>query len=190
MAESDVPPHLAHGDGRVGELVPAQVETKFGATCELVPLAGSVITFDRLTGASGTPFTSYEEDGFTVTSTVRAWQVMAGYGRPAPAIIFLRQAPEPDADGEVQVTSGAGLFVFGSVDLYSSVTTIPYVITGVRKSSPAFVLTGKIPNTFGNFKPVSNPEAVQIDTLVIRLTNPATPCCGNPMGIDNIAIKR
>ena len=180
---------MAHGDGRVDELVPGQIATKFGAACEFVPLATFVITFDQLTAANGTPFTSYDEGGFTVTSTLHAWEVM-GYGHPGPAIVFFRRAPEADVDGEVQVTSGAGLFVFSSVDLYSSVTTIPYVITGVRKSSPAFVLTGKVPNTFGNFKPVSNPEGVQIDTLVIRLTNPVTPGFGNPMGIDNIAIKR
>ena len=61
--------------------------------------------------------------------TLRSWllvSVLFGAAARADA------APEPDVDGEVQVTSGAGLFVFSSVDLYSSVTTIPYVITGVR----------------------------------------------------------
>jgi hypothetical protein len=29
-----------------------------------------------------------------------------------------------------------------------------------------------------------------IDTLLIRLTNPAAACCGNPVGIDNIIVVR
>ncbi len=45
------------------------------------------------------------------------------------------------------------------------------------------------PNTFGNFATVSNPNAdAQIDTLVIRLLNPAAACCPNPTGLDNIVV--
>jgi hypothetical protein len=32
------------------------------------------------------------------------------------------------------------------------------------------------------------PSAV-IDTLMIRLTNAAAPCCNNPMGLDNVVLK-
>jgi len=33
-----------------------------------------------------------------------------------------------------------------------------------------------------------HPTAI-IDTLTITLTNPAAPCCENPMGLDNIVLS-
>jgi len=48
-----------------------------------------------------------------------------------------------------------------------------------------------LPNTFGNFATVVNPQAADvIDTLVRRLSNPAAICCANPMGVDNIVVTR
>jgi hypothetical protein len=54
-----------------------------------------------------------------------------------------------------------------------------------------FVLADTLPNTFGNFRNVVNPNATdRIDALSIVLTNTAAPCCRNPMGLDNIALTR
>jgi hypothetical protein len=186
--ESDAP----HGawDGRVADLVPNQADVKFGPACEVVALEPVTITFSQLPGGGFTPFGSSDESGFTITATVRAWEVMGGYGNPMPSIIFRRQTSEPDTDGEVRITSNGAPFVFTSVDIYSSVTPIPYVITGAAQSREVLVLTGRVPNTFGHFAPVPSPTAVMIDALVIRLTNPATLCCGNPVGIDNVSVKR
>src|SRR5439155_1992973 len=73
-------------------------------------------------------------------------------------------------------------FNFKSVDLYSSTTPIPYTITGLRNSTTTFTMAATLPNTFGNFATVVNPQAADvIDTLVIRLSNPAAICCANPM---------
>lgn len=115
-----------------------------------------------------------------------AW---TGYGRPAPFIGFMSDAGVTTA-GEIRVTAAAGKFAFQSVDLYSSTTPIPYVITGIANAATVFTLEGKQPNTYGNFATIGNPNAsVQIDALVIRLSNPAAPCCANPMGLDNIVVK-
>ena len=73
-----------------------------------------------------------------------------------------------------------------SVDLSSSTTTIPYVIKGIRNSAVVFTLNGTLPNTFGQFRTVTNPNAVTVDTVTIALTNAAASCCRNPMGLDNI----
>jgi hypothetical protein len=52
-------------------------------------------------------------------------------------------------------------------------------------------MAATLPNTFGNFLTVLNPQAADlIDTLVISLSNPAAPCCANPMGVDNIAVSK
>lgn len=76
-----------------------------------------------------------------------------------------------------------------SVDLYSSTTPIPYVITGIANSTTVFSIQKTQGNTFGNFATVVNPNPTTlIDALLIRLSNPAAPCCSNPMGLDNIVV--
>jgi len=146
------------------------------------PLTTS-IDFSRLT--SGSPFVSYDESGFTVLPTLGSWEVL-GYGRPAPSIIFRHLTMDPATTGEVQITA-APAFRFHSVDLYSSVTQIPYTISGFLNSSLVYTLSNTLPGTFGNFVTVQNPnEAHIIDTLLIRLTNPAL---SNPMGLDNIVVS-
>ena len=70
-------------------------------------------------------------------------------------------------------------------------TTIPHEIIGLRNGSPVFTVSGTVPNTFGNFATITNPHLTTvIDTLLIRLSNPATPCCSNPVGLDNIVLVR
>jgi hypothetical protein len=55
-----------------------------------------------------------------------------------------------------------------------------------------FTVTDTLPNLFGNFKAITNPNAaVVIDTLSIVLTNVATVVVGsNSMGVDNIVLTR
>ena len=90
-----------------------------------------------------------------------------------------------------QGIGGPAGFAFRSVDLYSSTTTIPYTITGMADGKAAFVLDGELPHTFGNFMTVTNPNpSTVIDKLIIKLTDASFACCGNPMGVDNIALVR
>ena len=141
-------------------------------------------------GGNGSPFVSHVESGFTVSTTDPNWTVRTTYGNPAPFIQFQRLATEGTITGEVQVTAGGATFRFDQVDLYSSITTIPFIFTGLRGGVTVFTETGTVPNTFGAFRTVSNPSAaVTIDTLLIKLSNPATPCCPNPMGLDNIVLS-
>ena len=83
--------------------------------------------------------------------------------------------------------AGHAPFRFRTIDLYSSVTPIPYVFTGYRNDAAVFTIDGRLPNTFGNFVTVANPRAdALIDTLVVTLTNAAA--IANPMGVDNIVL--
>jgi hypothetical protein len=92
--------------------------------------------------------------------------------------------------GEIRVTAAAGTFTFQSVDVYSSTTPIPYLITGSLKSAQVFSLRSTEGNTFGNFATITNPfPETLIDALVVRVSNPAAPCCPNPTGLDNIALR-
>jgi hypothetical protein len=148
-----------------------------------------VITFNGLTEA-GSSVTSYNESGFTLSTTSDGWAAVTTYGNPAPFLQFFAD-PAVTVSGGIRVTAAASAFSFRSVDLYSSTTPIPYRITGVRNATTVFVLADTLPNTFGNFRTVINPNATdRIDTLLMVLTNTAAPCCRNPMGLDNIALTR
>lgn len=150
------------------------------------------IGFDD-TGPDASAFTTYSRCGVTVAATAATWEVSTRFGNPAPFVEFRAPAGQA-AVGELTVTASSGTFTFESVDLYSSVTPIPYVITGIARTSTAFTLQGTVPNTLGRFATVPNPNrAVRIDALVIRLTN-AVPGGGgsnssNPMGLDNLVLR-
>lgn len=147
------------------------------------PGDGSRITFGGLT-SDGAAVKSYTESGFDVSLPSGDWSARSTYGSPAPFVQFWADGGRTTS-GEVQVSLGKALY-FKSVDLYSSTTTIPYVIKGLRNSAVVFTLNGTVPNTFGQFRTVPNLNAVAVDTVTIALTNTAASCCRNPMGLDNI----
>lgn len=161
---------------RVGQLASGQV----------------TITFDGLTGVvNRSPVTTYNESGFTLTATAQSWEALTTFGNPAPFIQFTRPASQTPQVGEVTVNSSGAVFMFESIDLYSSVTTIPYEFIGLRNGVALFAFSGTVPNTFGAFVTVSNTQpTLAIDTLLIRLTNPPTTCCSNPVGLDNLVVSR
>ncbi len=134
----------------------------------------------------GATLSSYSELGITVLATAGAWQARTGFGNPAPSILFSASA-QGAATGQVKVTAGGSAFGFLSVDLYSSVTPIPYVFTGLMGSTKVFSVSGTVPNTFGSFAAVANPNAGDlIDTLVIELTDGVAQ---NAMGLDNVQLR-
>jgi hypothetical protein len=156
------------------------------------PLPGTTtVTFNGLAGSNGTPFASHLEQNVLVEPAAGAWTVLATYGRPSPSIQLVRTASDPTLIGDVRVTVGGAAFRLSSLDLYSSVTPIPYTITGTLSGATVFTATGTVPNTFGNFATVANPySTAPVDTVIISVTNPAVTCCGNPVGVDNIVVWR
>ncbi|HJZ74238.1 MAG TPA: hypothetical protein VKE51_21015 [Vicinamibacterales bacterium] len=157
-----------------------------GTTTPSAPPGPATITFNGLT--AGAAVGNYTESGFTISATPGNWIALTTYGNPAPFIEFFVDAGS--VTGQVAVfADGHTPFRFQSVDLYSSVTRIPYDITGVRSDAPVFTVSDTLPNTFGNFRTVVNPDSADlIDTLIIRLTNSSPG--RNPMGLDNIVLTR
>jgi hypothetical protein len=144
---------------------------------QLVP-ADTVITFGGFSGSPcqgsspNCPLSPYAESGFTVSAVSGNWTASTGYGNPAPFVEFF--ATGASGSGEIRIAAGGSTFSFTSVDLYSSTTTIPYQITGLRNAATVFAVSGTVPNTFGNFATVPNPNVTAvIDALSIVLTNPA-----------------
>ena len=146
-------------------------------------------------GPHGSNVVSYTEAGFTVNVQAASWTVLGTYGNPLPSIQFAAVPTEPFTVGQLQVTAGGALFTFTSVDLYSSVTTIPYSVSGLLNGVPQFIHNGTVPPTSGRFATVSGPTVnIPIDTLIIGISNVPPPTCAtcatNPMGVDNIAVSR
>jgi carboxypeptidase family protein/Big-like domain-containing protein len=134
-------------------------------------------------------FTVSSACGLTVRATTSNWTVLTSYGHPAPFIQFT-SAAGTTVDGEVFVSANGTPFKFLSVDVYSSTTPIPYVITGFLNSVEVFRVQATQGNTFGGFATVTNPSSgASLDSLVIRLSNPAAACCSNPTGLDNIRVS-
>jgi spore coat protein U-like protein len=150
------------------------------------------ITFANA-GPANAPIASHSEAGFVVQFRAGTWEVWTGYGNPPPFPIFFSPGGA-SATGEIQITAAGAEFAFRSVDLYSSLTPIPYVIAGSRRGAKEVELSATLPgvvgNTFGDFRTVTNPSPGRlIDTLTVTLTNPAVGG-PNPMGLDNIVLTR
>lgn len=146
--------------------------------------SAAVMTFGQTT--AGDNFSQYVEDGFTADVVSGSWFV-SGYGNPGQSVQFFHEKDQAPTAHTLKVANSGSLFNFSSVDLYSSVTVIPYSITGFRNNSQVFSISGVVPNTFGSFKTVANTYAgLQIDSLQISLTNPELGFGRNPIGLDNI----
>lgn len=142
------------------------------------------INFGGLYGDEGLPFTSYTEFGFMASAVSNNW-IVAPW-EPVP--LFFAQ-PDQMIAATIAVTEGGASFTFRSIDLYSSITTIPYTFTGLLAGKQVFTVSGKVPNTFGNFATVMSPYSGDlIDTLDVTLTDSTPPCCSNRMGLDNIVV--
>lgn len=165
----------------------ARLITLFGVLLGVHQTASAAtITFEQ---ASVGTLSTYAESGFTTSAVSGPWVVSDSYGKPAPFILFTKEAGLNPLTATIQITNDDSKFTFSSVDLYSSITPIPYVITGLLNSTAVFSFEGTVPNTFGNFQTVVNSNSnYLIDSLTISLTNPAAACCSNPMGLDNITV--
>jgi hypothetical protein len=134
---------------------------------------------------------TYTESGFTVSQVSAEWVAITTHGDPLPSLQFMTPGGAT-MTGEIRITAAGAPFWLRSLDLHSTTTRIPYVIEGFLSSEATFTVLNVLGNTFnGTFGRVSNPNAdVPVDALRIRLSNPAAPCCGNLMGVDNIVLNR
>lgn len=150
------------------------------------PALADTITFDTIAPGN---ISHHEEAGYTVDTTAAPW-FGSGYGNGGSSIQFARYSGTPELVGALTVARAGTPFRFASVDLYSSITQIPFTFTGYRNGGVVFSVSGIVPNTFGSFATVANSHGGDlIDSLSISLTNPGMDCCGNPMGVDNINLS-
>jgi hypothetical protein len=146
-------------------------------------VSASVIDFATLTGSNGDTFTTYTENGFTVTATTGTWDKAFLFGNPVPDIFG------DTGSLSVTITDGGSLFSFSSVDLASNEGISPFSLTGNVGGSSIYTVNGIAPNSFTGsafvFSTVLSNHSTPIDTLVISI-NAANALSFN---IDNIVVS-
>lgn len=137
------------------------------------------IDFNTLGGNNGDPFSSYTENGFTVTNHAGAWVVGQNFGNPVPDVYCPDCGP-----GVLEITGGQ--FNFYSVDLGVALFPgIPYSVIGYLNGVQVYNQTGidnGNPGTFSTF--FSNDNAAVMDDLFISIDT-----TGNDGNVDNIVLN-
>jgi len=154
------------------------------------PQRATVVDFQNLPGESGSRFTSYSEAGITVKTESGKWLVEKRGSAPYIYFLLPRES-HAEAKATILVTAGGLPFSFSSADFYSSVTTIPYILTGKMAGQTVFLQSGIVPNTFGNFASIEVEDkykAITVDMLEIQLSTFTEYAVGNPVGINNIIL--
>ena len=140
------------------------------------------IGFDNLGGNNLDSFTSYVEDGYTVSATSGSWYVAKVFGNEIPAI-FAGPIGSPGLS-QISVTyEGGGQFTFGGVDLTSnSASGTSYLIKGFLGASEVFSVGATI-NSINHFESRLFSSLGNVD----RLTITGDPARGTTsFNIDNI----
>jgi hypothetical protein len=147
--------------------------------------SAAIINFDTLAGPEATPFTTYTQNGFTVTATQGDWAVAETLGNPTPAIFGTSLL------GAIQITT-TGNFTFSSVDLADGTRLaagpfVTYSITGFLSGNSVLNLSGTTPGP-GVFTTVTSPNTTQIlDRLLVTLNQAPTPF--DSYNVDNIVVN-
>ena len=143
-------------------------------------MQASTIDFNTLSGSNNDPFTTYTENGFTVTNTAGSWKVATLFGNPVPDLFcFLCNS------GTLEVTGG--LFNFDSVDLGNpGVAPFTYTVTGFLGGLQVLTESGTNPAASNTFATILSSNAGQVlDKLDITIDTATTD--GN---VDNIVLNR
>ena len=117
------------------------------------------------------PFTSYTENGFTVTVWSGTWTIASGAAMDLSNTI-----------GAIDVT-GAGDFTFSSIDLMQNGNEAQYAITGILGGNTVFIMYGAFPSS-GHWATATNTDYASqlIDTLRIKPDTHLT-------SVDNIVVN-
>jgi hypothetical protein len=158
-----------------------------GATIASAAASASTITFSGLVDANGTPVATYSEGGFTVTTTLGQFFQGQLFGNSIPSLFAgLEGNPLTDA---LDVTRGAGLFNFASVDLAANNGDVNFTFTGFLGGVQQYAFSGVEPGRsdplpFG-FDTIINPDAaIAIDDVKIALN-----IRGSSGNVDNIVLN-
>lgn len=151
------------------------------------PLAhATVVDFNGLPAANGDAFTTFTENGFTVTNTAGQYLVGYVFGNPSPSLFSGANDTDfaPLATGSATVTvtaTNGGAFTFSSVDLVNESGSATFAFTGLFDGMSVYTQSGDLPTTgiFATF--ASTSPTVNLTSLSLTET-------GGDFNLDNIVV--
>ena len=133
-----------------------------------------IIGFDDLGGATNSPFTSYVEDGFTVTATSDNWFVHQETGNPLPSIrggpIFVTET--------AQITVTGDMFTFESFEVLNGFNPgSAFTMEGFLGANSVFIASVSSLTVDGTWETLDSVALTPFSSLgvVDRLTITGTP---------------
>lgn len=144
------------------------------------------LSFSGLTGPNGAAYLGSSDSGFAITPTQGSWYQAMIYGTPFPSI-FDGPVNSPGV-AALQITDGAGLFRFSSLDFSSNNGDSSYDIQGFLGATLQFHETGTLTGVSTPFHfstLLSGDPTVPIDGLLIEII----PGAGvTSINLDNIMV--
>jgi MYXO-CTERM domain-containing protein len=143
-----------------------------------------VIGFDDLVGSNGAAFTSYTEDGYTVSKSNGSSGCIASvFGNTVPSV-FGGRACDNKQNGHYSITNPIA-FVFESIDLAANNGALTYFFTGLMGGVTLWSFHSELPSDTGVFHTVLSGSSVPIDTLELKLHSNQ----GSSFNFDNIVVS-
>jgi hypothetical protein len=155
--------------------------TSVSAFLACTALTAATIDFNTLPGSNFSVFSTYSENGYTVTPIAGAWKVATAFGNPVPDVFC-----HVCESGTLQVTGGTFNFVSVDIGNPDGVGAIGYTIAGFLSGVRVLLQSGDSSPNFDVFTTVDSVNSSQLlDTLNISLHPPP----GFDGNVDNIALK-
>jgi hypothetical protein len=104
------------------------------------------ITFDGLAGSNGDVFTTYSEDGLTITAIGGVARVAKNFGNPVPDLYY-----EAGQTVTLEVTAGGDLFSFDSWDFAGNNGVTSWTIKGFNGGNESFTSSDSGDTSGGGF---------------------------------------
>lgn len=129
------------------------------------PAAAAVMTFDNLGGEYASPFSTYTENGFTLTLT-SGYATKASNGPSPPGVVNygFNVGYSLTASGNPFTFEGFGLNVASS-------NGTNYQVAGTLNGVAVFAYAGSLGDTSGLFPLQASPSSAAVDRVTLRFDN-------------------
>jgi hypothetical protein len=130
----------------------------------------ATVTFDGLGGDNGDAYSTYSENGFTVTKTAGDAFVGKLYGNPIPDVFF--GPTYGSSSTTLDVTAGGSAFTFTSWDFSDNGGSAAYSIVGYLNNVSIFSLAGM--QSLGSFATILSGTGQSFDRVSFTLSSNGT----------------
>ena len=155
--------------------------TSMGAFLACTALTAATIDFNTLPGSNYSVFSTYSENGYTVTATAGAWKVATVFGNPVPDVFC-----HVGESGNLQVMGGAFNFVSVDIGNPDGVGAIGYTIAGFLGGNRVLLQSG---NSSPNLDVFTRVDSVNNSQLLDTLDISVHPPNGFDANVDNIVLN-